>query len=136
MTTVSKTIIHHNGESRTLQEWASHLNLPWDTVRTRYIRGDRDAKLLRPVNTDAMKGYHHVKHYLTIKGVTKTLPEWAEYAGIPYHLIVSRAKLGWDDDRILKPAHKAKPKMERLPPTRPNEPVDMRQRFRDVMGIK
>lgn len=136
MTPVSKTIIHHNGETRTLHEWAEHLSLPWDTVRTRYIRGDLGDKLFRPIATSPLKGDHRVKHYLTIKGVTKTIPEWAEYAGIPYHLIIARAKLGWDDDRILKPAHKAKPKTVREPLPRPENPIDIRQRFRDVMGIR
>jgi hypothetical protein len=133
MNPVSKTSISHNGETRALKEWAQHLNLPWDTVRVRYMRGDRSAALFRPVPRDAMKGYHHVKHYLTIKGVTKTIPEWAEDAGIPYHLIISRAKAGWDDDRILKPARKAAPKQVREPLPRPENPVDLREKFRKLL---
>ena len=130
---VSQTIIQHNGETRTLQEWAKHLHLPWDTLRARYMRGARGDKLFKPVTTDKTKGDHHIKHYLTIKGVTKTIPEWAESSGIPYHLIISRAKLGWDDDRILKPAHKAKPKQVREPLPRPKNPVDLRERFRNAL---
>lgn len=133
MNPVSAALIEHNGETRTLQEWAQHLHLPWDTVRTRYMRGDRGGRLLRPVAVDAMKGYHHVKHYLTIKGITKTIPEWAQYAGIPYHLIISRAKMGWDDDRILKPARKAKPKQMREPLPRPENPIDLREKFRKLL---
>ena len=131
MTPISQTLIQHNGETRTLKEWADHLRLPWDTVRVRYMRGDLGDKLFRFVDTNSMKRDHHVKHYLTIKGVTKTLPEWAAYAGIPYHLIISRAKMGWDDDRILKPARKAKPKAVRQPLPRPENPVDLRQQLRD-----
>jgi hypothetical protein len=97
------------------------------------MRGARGDRLFKPVTTDKTKGDHHIKHYLTIKGVTKTIPEWAEYAGIPYHLIISRAKLGWGDDRILKPAHKAKPKQAREPLPRPENPVDLRERFRNAL---
>ena len=135
MNPVSKTLIDHNGETRTLREWAQHLHLPWDTVRTRYMRGDRGGTLLRPAPPNTMKGDHRVKHYLTIKGVTKTIPEWAQYAGIPYHLIISRAKLGWDDDRILKPARKAMPKQTREPLPRPKNPVDLREQFRRTLAL-
>jgi hypothetical protein len=134
MNPVSRTLVEHNGETHTLQEWAQHLHLPWDTVRTRYMRGDRGGRLLRPAPANVMKGDHRVKHYLTIKGVTKTIPEWAQHTGIPYHLIINRAKMGWDDDRILKPAHKAVPKQVREPLPRPKNPTDLREKFRSLLG--
>jgi hypothetical protein len=133
MNPISQTLFHYNGESRTLQEWAKHLHLPWDTIRVRYMRGDRGDRLLRPAPTNTLKGDHRVKHYLTIDGVTKTIPEWAEHSGLPYHLIINRAKMGWSDDRILKPARKAAPKKVRAPLPRPENPIDLREQFRSAL---
>lgn len=43
-------------------------------------------------------------HYATIKGVTKTITEWAEESGISRKTIQSRIKYGWEDERLILPA--------------------------------
>lgn len=38
---------------------------------------------------------------LTLRGVTKTAPEWAEHIGIKHATILSRVKRGWSDEESL-----------------------------------
>jgi hypothetical protein len=137
MNPVSQVLVQHNGETRTLSEWAKHLNMPWDTLRARYTRGTRGDKLFKPVTLDPTKGDAHLKHYLTIKGVTKTVPEWAKASGISYSVLLGRAKMGWEDDRILKPVGKSKPRVlrePRQPLPRCTDTTDLRQKFRDAVN--
>lgn len=49
-------------------------------------------------------------HLLTFKGETKTLGEWAAYAGIGRGTLVTRLKLGWSIEKALETPVKKKTK--------------------------
>jgi len=40
--------ITYDGETKTVREWCREMHLNYATVRMRYLRGDRGAKLLKP----------------------------------------------------------------------------------------
>ena len=40
-------------------------------------------------------------HFLTVKGVTKTIAEWSEIVGIHERTLCARAKRGWTDEQIV-----------------------------------
>lgn len=40
---------------------------------------------------------------VTINGVTKCISEWARDAGFGWHVIASRLKMGWPEERLLDP---------------------------------
>jgi hypothetical protein len=40
-------------------------------------------------------------HFLTVKGVTKTIKDWAEVVGINEQTLCERAKRGWTDEQIV-----------------------------------
>lgn len=40
-------------------------------------------------------------HFLTVKGVTKTIKDWAETVGINEQTLCERAKRGWTDEQIV-----------------------------------
>ena len=44
--------------------------------------------------------------YVEWRGETRTLAEWADYAGLPYHVIRNRIVRGWDMERALRPKRK------------------------------
>lgn len=41
--------------------------------------------------------------YITINGATKTMADWARFAGIPYSTIQQRVKIGYFGDDLIKP---------------------------------
>jgi hypothetical protein len=41
-------VVEHNGARRTLQEWAEVIDVPYDRLLTRYLRGWAPADILRP----------------------------------------------------------------------------------------
>jgi hypothetical protein len=120
-TSYANELVPHNGVTRSLKEWATELKIDYRTFSIRYARGLRGDDLFQDLNP-----YNMV---LTVNGETHTLTEWAKLTGLPRDVIKMRAVRGWGDDRILRPVDERAPRT-----TKPA--VDLRQRFRDVMGIK
>jgi hypothetical protein len=50
-TSKSNVIVTHDGYTYTLRQWAEFLNIPYDTLRMRYLRGARGDELFQEVLT-------------------------------------------------------------------------------------
>ena len=51
---------------------------------------------------------------LTLDGVAKTIPEWAEDLGISYEIIIGRIRRGWTVEEALRTPHKQRVPRRRL----------------------
>lgn len=50
-TSKSNVIVTHDGYTYTLRQWAEFLDIPYDTLRMRYVRGARGDELFQEVLT-------------------------------------------------------------------------------------
>lgn len=89
----SNVLISHNGQTRTLSEWADILELPYLLVFTRYREGKRGAALLCP-----RKQTNNEK--TEFAGISLTLRRWAEVSGVKYTCLWERRAAG---HALLKP---------------------------------
>ena len=62
--------------------------IPYDTLRSRYLRGDRGDDLFRPVQETS------ARHLLTMAGKTQTIRQWADEFGIRYETLRQRVMRG------------------------------------------
>jgi len=76
---LATTLITHKGESKLLREWVAELGLNYDTVRMRYTRGTRGAKLFAP--TRATPKAIDLQHFLGDELYAR-LEETADYLQI------------------------------------------------------
>ena len=83
----TNVLIEHNGETRTLKQWAEHLGYKYGLVASRWKKGIRGEALLAAPTYDRGLLYG-------FKGEWKTLPEWARISGVSYQTINYRAKAG------------------------------------------
>lgn len=123
-TNYANELVTHNGKTMTLRAWADELNLDYRTFSIRYARGLRDTELFQPLNPYNMT--------LTVNEETHNLTEWAKITGLPRDVIRMRAERGWPDETIFQPTQKRTPR-PRINKPKP-EPVDLRQRLRDLLA--
>ena len=92
-------IIEFQGKSQSLQEWADELGISESTIRWRLNKGYSTEKAL---TTKIRKTVSQGKKYLTHKGNTKTVSEWARYLGIDSKILYTRLKRGWTIEKTLE----------------------------------
>lgn len=99
---IATELITHMGETHTLQEWASIVQIPYVTLRMRYSRGKRGDDLFTYVQTKTKSvqvgrnsyATELITHRTSTKEMTLTLKEWAGVLHIPYEVLYSRYKSG------------------------------------------
>lgn len=77
--------ITHNGETRTLSEWATHLGYKYGLLASRWKLGLRGGELLAPPKF--ARGA-----LVEFNGQAHTLPTWSKISGVPYATLVWRIK--------------------------------------------
>ena len=92
-------ILEFQGKSQSLQEWADELGISESTIRWRLNKGYSTEKAL---TTKVRKTVSQGKKYLTHKGNTKTVSEWARYLGIDSKILYTRLKRGWTIEKTLE----------------------------------
>ena len=92
-------ILEFQGKSQSLQEWADELGISESTIRWRLNKGYSTEKAL---TTKVRKTVRQGKKYLTHKGNTKTVSEWARYLGIDSKILYTRLKRGWTIEKTLE----------------------------------
>ena len=91
--------IEYKGKTQSLQEWADELKISEATIRWRLSKGYSTERAL----TDKVKKVSNTKKkYLTYKGKTKTISEWAKYLEISPGILYSRIRRGWTTERTLE----------------------------------
>lgn len=83
--TVIMPKIHYQGEMLTMRELANRVDLSYDTVRMRYLRGLRGADLIAPKQSTNT-------HTLTYQGKTQSVRQWADELGIRYEALRQRLR--------------------------------------------
>lgn len=92
-------ILEFQGKSQSLQEWADELGISESTIRWRLNKGYSTEKAL---STKVRKTASQRKKYLTYKGNTKIVSEWAKYLGIDSGILYARLKRGWTVEKTLE----------------------------------
>lgn len=88
----AKIPVTYKGVTQPLRHWATDLGIPYPALHARYLRGDRDEWLMRP-----LRGEHSTppaKIRFTIFGTTKTLFEWSKNFNLCYGTVIRRYKSG------------------------------------------
>jgi hypothetical protein len=83
----TNNFVRFNGKRQTLAEWARELEVPYQLLMNRWVRGERGAVLLRP-------RVHTKNDAVTYKGKTMTLREWVVHSGVKYQTLWYRNKNG------------------------------------------
>lgn len=91
--------LEYQGKSQSLQEWADELRISEATIRWRLDNGYSTEKAL---TTNVRKISNNGKKYLTYKGDTKTISEWAKYLEINPKILYARLKRGWTIEKALE----------------------------------
>jgi hypothetical protein len=84
----NNVLVEHNGETRTVAEWAKGVGVPPRLVYHRLYAG---WSIHDALGTPVRESHRKIEW----NGVTKTIPEWADVTGIPIHTIRKRLKNGW-----------------------------------------
>ncbi|OQM74714.1 hypothetical protein [Manganibacter manganicus] len=91
-----------NGVSRTLQGWADHLGITYQTLHTRL-------KTRTLAEVVAMPAGRCMNRH-TVNGETRTIHEWADYLGITYHALIKRMQTRTLAEAIaMNDGHKMRP---------------------------
>ena len=87
--------VAYEGKSMFLYEWADHLGISYDVLKSRWQDGERPPKLLEPLRTR--------KHDTPIEfnGELKSPREWARHLGVAYTTVLYRAKYGLALDKQI-----------------------------------
>lgn len=91
--------LEYQGKSQSLQEWADELGISEATIRWRLNNGYSTEKAL---TTNVRRIANNGKKYLTYKGDTKTVSEWARYLEIDPKILYARLKRGWTIEKALE----------------------------------
>lgn len=94
---VHDTIITLNGESGTFNDWSAKLGIKAGTLRMRLYRGHSPDVILNPKVEDS--GFDPV--YITYRGETHTISDWARKTGLDAGLIAGRYHDGWALDDVF-----------------------------------
>lgn len=72
---IPDTLVTYNGVTQKLKHWIKELGLNRHTIYSRYERGDRGSRLLRPVEYYLSNPAYEIT--VTFNGKTRTLAQWA-----------------------------------------------------------
>lgn len=89
---ISHTLITLGTKTQTLRKWANELQIPYATLKQRYLRGKRGAQLLK-----LPRKYTHAhpnNAVLTINGEAQSLYKWAVKFNISWILAFKRFEAG------------------------------------------
>ncbi len=89
-----RAMIEFKGGKTEIKSLSLAHNLPWSTIKNRYIRGYRDDKLV-------VERIHDT----SFKGVPTTLAQIAKDHGLPLSLIKGRHAIGLRDDALVAEHH-------------------------------
>lgn len=95
------TFVTHEGQTKSLTEWAIQLGLPARLLRVRKQRGWSDAEIVTGVRV-TKKAVRSNALYLTFGDETLTLKEWSNRTGIPYKKMHQRLSRGASANAILE----------------------------------
>lgn len=95
------TFITHEGQTKSLTEWAIQLGLPARLLRVRKQRRWSDAEIVTGVRV-TKKAVRSNALYLTFGDETLTLKEWSNRTGIPYKKMHQRLSRGASANAILE----------------------------------
>ena len=79
----------HNGERKTIIEWAEDKNVCPQTLYQRKKRGWDDKEILT-------KPFQQTERMFTMFGLTFGLKDWAKILNISYHTLNTRIQRGWN----------------------------------------
>ena len=65
--------------------------------------GDYEPSNCRWITKQRQQNNRTNNRYITINGITKTMADWARFAGIPYSTIQQRVKIGYSGNDLIKP---------------------------------
>lgn len=88
-------LVTHHGVTHTASEWASMLGISSTQIAWRASRGMSSDQIL---DTSDRRGKRRFCAEVTHNGVTKSLREWANAAGISRSTLYLRLRAGWDFD--------------------------------------
>ena len=91
--------LEYQGKRKSLQEWSDELGIAESTIRWRISKGYSAEKAL---TTKVRKTLNTGKKYLTYKGDTKTVSEWARYLKIDPKILYSRLGRGWTIEKTIE----------------------------------
>lgn len=91
------TLLTYNGVTRTLANWAKHLNVSTGVLRFRIRSGMTPDQAFTPGTLK--KG--RKEHYYNAYGRTLTLREWSEVVGISKGALDARLRYGWTIEQTL-----------------------------------
>lgn len=97
--------IEHNGEKKTVAQWAKEIGISRQGLRYRLEAGWTINQMLSEKNQgqDRSGSVNAVEEQLNINGCQKTIKEWARENGISNQDILRRIKLGWMGEDLLLP---------------------------------
>jgi len=82
--------LEYEGRRLTLSEWARETGISFTTLAYRLKKGWAPEKILAPVERAKQRPGGGQSRAVTLRGVTKTLQEWAQETGIPYSTLWRR----------------------------------------------
>lgn len=84
----TNVLVKHKGKTLNLKQWSVELDVPYQLLVNRWVKGERGSKLLEP--------RRHKAHddLVEFNGESHTLKEWAEIIGVGYHALWRRRSLG------------------------------------------
>lgn len=96
----NNTVLHFNGQSKTVSEWARALGISRQTLTSRLNQSKWDVEKALTVAV-GKESICKPTMTLTLGGETKSVKEWSLSTGLPTGLIYRRLKRGWEDSKVL-----------------------------------
>lgn len=101
----TNTKITINGETKNMKEWAKIIGVSCTCLAYRIKTGRKDDELLQNKVEPRYAKITRKKNnrFITLKGETKTLKEWADFLGISKTTMHHRMTYNWTEEEILRP---------------------------------
>ena len=95
--------IEHNGEKKTIAEWAKAIGVSRQTIRYRLEAGWKTEDVISPVvdgGINRLPG-NNFNRYLEFEGKKMTVAQWARELGMRKTTLLSRLSSGWSIQKAL-----------------------------------